>query len=370
MQHAKLSPSSSSRWLTCTASVAASAPYENKSNAASSWGTACHALGESILLDEAPPIVGAEIEAVEIDKEMIDTAEAYADYCRALMAPDSVTLIEERFDLSFIAPDTFGTGDFSVLNGTHLDIVDLKTGHGIVYAEENTQLMLYALGAIMYLEDIYDIETVTLHIMQSRAGHIDTWDTTVQELKTFANFAKLQAQFILNGDTTFNPTRKACQWCAHQANCDALREHVNTMITGEFDDLEDLEGNADKVSTDHIKTILDNADLISSFVKAVQQVALERMQAGEEIDGYKLVEGKTNRKWSDEAEVAKYLNRKIPAKDLWTKKMIPMTQILKLRKGDKKLEAMLIKPEGKPTLAPNSDKRAALTAVADQFEEC
>ena len=161
MKHAILSPSSSARWTACTASVEASASYENKSNAASSWGTACHALGENHLLNN--PMVytclGKEIEGVTIDQEMMKTAEEYADYCRALMTKTAVVMIEEKFDLSFIAPDTFGTGDFSVLNGTHLDIVDLKTGHGIVMAANNTQLMMYALGAIHELEDLYDIET-------------------------------------------------------------------------------------------------------------------------------------------------------------------------------------------------------------------
>lgn len=369
MTHAKLSPSSSARWTACTASVEASAGYENKSNSASSWGTACHALGESMLLNHDAPLIGAFSEGVEIDAEMIKTAEEYADYCRALMTKTSVVMIEERFDLSFIAPDTFGTGDFSVLNGTHLDIVDLKTGHGIVMAANNTQLMMYALGAIHELEDLYDIETVTLHIMQSRAGHIDTWETTLFELRKFELFARERADMILSGNTEFNPGAKQCQWCAHQANCDALRSHVDNVVKGGFEDLDDLEGQADKVSTSHIKGILDNADLILGFVKAVQAVALERMEAGETIEGYKLVQSKTNRKWEDEAAVEAYLKKKrTKVDDMYAKKLKPMTQLLKLRKGDKVLESMLIKPEGKPTLAPNSDKREAISAVADGFD--
>lgn len=364
MTHAKLSPSSSARWLFCTASVKVNASYENKSNSDSEWGTTIHGIGELLLTDKEIPKV---VEGLEVDKEMMDCAEEYADYCRNLIKPNSEILVEETFDLSFIAPKTFGTSDFTVLNGTHLDIVDLKTGFGIVNAKDNTQLMLYALGAIHELEVMFDIETVTLHIMQGRANHIDTWDTTVEELYEFEDFANKQAERILSDDVTFCPSKKACQWCNHQTNCDALKAHVNDVVKGGFDNLEDIEGQADLIDVDHIKSILDNADLITGFVKAVQEVALERMQEGVVIDGYKLVEGKTNRKWADEDEVAKYLNRKIKADDLWVKKLIPMTKILKLRPNDKKLQSMLIKPEGKAQIAPLSDKRASLSGISDAF---
>jgi len=366
MQHARLSPSSSSRWLKCTASVKASEPYGNSTNSAAEWGTAVHGIGELMLKNKDIPDI---VEGVKVDKEMLNCAEEYADYCRSLMTKGSVVLIEEKFDLSFIAPDTFGTGDFSVLNDTHLDIVDLKTGHGIVDAKENSQLMLYALGAIHELEDLYDIETVTLHIMQSRAGHIDTWDITVDELLEFEEFVVAQATRILNDDVTFNPDKKACKWCPHQSNCETLKTHVDNIVKGSFDDLEDIDGKADLIDTAHMKKILDNADLIEGFIKAVKQVALERMQDGVEIEGYKLVESKTNRKWADEEEVAKYLNRKIKADDLWVKKLIPMTKILKMRPNDKKLESMLVKPEGKPVIAPSSDKRQAISSVTDCFKE-
>lgn len=373
MKHAKLSPSSSSRWLSCTASVEASAKYENKGNAASDWGTNVHYLGEQLLLCNDITVGQEHIEqgvTFVVDKEMLDCAEEYADYVFSFINKDSVVLIEEQFDLGFISKGQFGTSDASVLNGAHLHIIDLKTGHGIVMAENNSQLMLYALGAIHELEDIYDIETVTLHIMQSRAGHIDTWDITVKELQLFEEIAKIQAASIINGETEFNPSEKACKWCAHMVNCEALKNHIDDVVTGAFDNIEDIDGQADLIDVGHIKKILDNEELITSFIKAVKARSLELMQEGAEIDGYKLVEAKTNRKWADEEAVGKYLNRKIKADDLWVKKLIPMTKILKLRPTDKKLQEMLIKPEGKPVIAPISDKRAALTGVADSFEEC
>lgn len=373
MKHARLSPSSSSRWLSCTASVEASEKYENKGNSASIWGTNVHYLGEQMLRGKTIEVGQQHTEqGVEfiVDEEMLKCAEEYADYVNSFIDKDSVILIEEQFDLGFISPNQFGTSDATVLNDTHLHVMDLKTGHGIVMAEQNTQLMLYALGALHELEDIYDIETVTLHIVQTRANHVDTWELDVKTLKLFEMIAQAQAEAIINGDTEFVPSEKACKWCAHQVNCESLKAHVEDVVKGAFDNIEDIDGQADLIDVPHIKKILDNKDLIASFIKAVEERSLELMEAGTEIDGYKLVESKTNRKWEDEDKVAKYLNRKIPADTLWVKKMIPMTKILKLRPTDKKLEAMLIKPQGKPTIAPMSDKRPPISGVADKFEEC
>ena len=371
MEHAKLSPSSSSRWLSCTASVRESEQYTNSTNTAAEWGTCVHGIGELLLKGHAGDLLGDTVEGMKVDKEMLDCAEEYADYCRSLYNDKSILLIEERFDLSFIAPDTFGTGDFTCLSDGHLDIVDLKTGHNLVEAKSNTQMMLYALGAIDLLENEYfeDIETITLHIVQTRANHIDTYDVSYEQLMLFKKAAHQAATNIRENNVEFNPSAKACKWCPHQVNCEALKAHVDEVITGSFDNLEDIEGKADLIDTAHMKKILDNADLIEGFVKAVKQIALERLQEGVEIEGYKLVEGKTNRKWADEAEVAEYLNRKIKSEDLWVKKLIPMTKILKLRPKDKKLQDMLIKPDGKPTLVPSSDPRQSLTAVTDCFED-
>lgn len=373
MKHARLSPSSSSRWLTCTASVGASESYENKSNSASIWGTNVHYMGE-LLLQGVEIIIGDKLteQGVNfvVDDEMLNRAEEYADYVNSFIDKNSVVLIEEQFDLSEISKGQFGTSDATVLNDTHLHVMDLKTGHGIVKAESNTQLMLYAIGAVGELEDIYDIDMITLHIVQTRAGHIDTWELHYEDLMKFKTFAQQQAKAIIDGKTNFDPSQKACQWCPHQTNCEALKAHVEDTVKGAFDNLEDIDGQADLIDTTHIKKILDNKDLILSFIKAVEGRSLELLEAGTEIDGYKLVESKTNRKWADEDKVAKYLNRKVKAEDLWVKKLIPMTKILKMRPDDKKLQGMLIKPDGKPTVAPMSDKRQPIGKVADEFEEC
>ena len=381
MEHAKLSPSSSGRWLQCTASVEACKPYPDTTNSASEWGTACHGLGELMLLDKPFPKTGeifndvtdeGEIRSsTEVDVEMINTAMQYVEYCRDLTGKDAVKMVETRFDLSFIAPETFGTGDYSVLNDEHLDIVDLKTGHGIVWAEENTQLMLYALGAIHELEDLYDIKTVTLHIMQSRANHIDTWSTTVQDLLAFERFAKEQASIILYGkDVTYEPSDSACKWCDHKVDCVALRTHIDDVMTGEFDDLTDIDGKADDIPQDHIKAILDNKDLITSFIKAVESRALEMAEAGEHISGYKMVRGRRNMAWTDVEKAEVYLLRKLKQEGTYKKTIITPTQAVKaLGKDNKFIQKLMARPEGAITLAPLSDKREEVKAVTEGFEE-
>lgn len=366
MKHAKLSASGSHRWLTCPASVRASECYSDTSGRDAQWGTACHYVGEQMLLgfDVA---IGSEAEGILVDSEMLETAETYADYCRSLIGKDSEVIVEGRMDFSNVVPEGFGTADCIVINGTALHVIDLKTGRNLVNAEDNSQLMLYAIGALNEFDFMHDIETVELHIVQSRAGHIDSWEVSPAQLEGWGEWVSQRAKLALSPDAPFCPESKACMWCPHKADCEALRNHVNDIVKGDFDELEDVDGNADKVSDINLKKVLDNADLIVGFVAACKEVALERMQSGVSIDGYKIVESKTNRKWRDEAEVEEHLKGKIKVGDLYQKKLIPMTQILKLRPKDKKLQAMLVKPEGKPTIAPMSDKRPAMTSVADEF---
>lgn len=371
MLHAKLSPSSSARWLQCTASVKACEPYENKGSDASRWGTACHFVGESMLINAPVPKIGEHAEGVEVDAEMLRTAEEYDNYVRGYLKADSVLLVEERFDLTFIAPDTFGTGDATILDDTHLHVMDLKTGHNIVNAEENTQLMLYALGALEHFKDEW-IEEVTLHIIQTRAGHVSTWTTTVERLEEFKKFAQTQAANIQSGATEFSPSDKACQWCQHKANCETLSKYVEDIITGEFEDLDAIDGRADDISHEHIGKILANKELITSFIKAVEDRALEVMQEGTAIDGFKLVRSRKHKKWNDTEQVEKYLVRKLKKAGAFSvPKLITPTQAIKAlgKENAKYIEKFIEVPEGDIVIAPESDKRETVQDVAGQFEE-
>ena len=376
MNHAKLSPSSSARWLDCTASIKATEQYPNTSNSASEWGSETHYVGELLLKGEdinvGDTLKEGNSPEFTVDEEQLECALDYVNYVRELLDEDEIVLIEEKFDLGFIAPETFGTSDATVLNDTTLHVVDLKTGHNIVMAERNTQLMLYALGALHKLEDDYYIDEVTLHIVQTRAGHIDKWTCDVDELLEFEEFAKAQAKKILDDEVTFNPTPKACKWCDHNANCEALAKFTEEIITGDFDDLENIDGKANIIPNAHIKRILDNKDLITSFIKAVEQEALYKLEHGEEIEGYKLVATQTRRAWDKEnfEDIEKYLKRRLKLSGAYKQTLITPTQAGKaLGKDAKFIEKWITKPEGKPVVAPISDKRQALNAIVDDFEE-
>ena len=374
LAHAKLSPSSAHRWTRCTASIKAESAYEDTGSTYAQLGTAMHEVGERCLLNkmDASEFIGEEVEGVVVDKENAEAVQQYVDYVNRIVAETGGELhVEVRLDLSSIAPDTFGTSDVVILDtkGKNIIIVDYKNGRNPVSAVNNEQMKLYALGAYNDFGFIHDFEHVEMHIVQPHVNNFSEDTIEIHDLITWSQWVKEQADKILNDEGVFNPSDKACKWCAHKGNCEALSEHVNKVITGEFANLDELDGNADKLDTDHLKRVLDNADLIEGFVKAVKEVALERLQSGEEIKGYKLVEGRTTRKWRDEAEVEEYLRKRMKVSDLYVKKMIPMTQILKLNKDDKKLQQMLIKPEGAPTLASESDRRPAITAVKDCFKD-
>lgn len=362
MNHARLSPSSSSRWLNCTASVKASEKYENKTNASAEWGTKVHYIGEK-LLDGNIIEVNNELEDVEnntgkfiVDKEMLDCAEEYFDYVTSYIKANSVVLVEEQFDLSSISAGQFGTSDCTVLTDKHIHIFDLKTGHNIVGAKENSQLMLYAIGAVDELEAIYDIDEITLHIVQTRAGHIDDWTLSYSDLMDFKELAKQKAHEILMDKVSFTPSTKACKWCPHKQNCEALDKHIEETVKGAFEDIDE--------DNDRIKHILDNVDLIQDYIKSIQELALDKLEAGEKIEGYKLVEARTNRKWTDEAEVAEYLDSLDDGVDYYQpRKLLPMTKVLKTLKNDDNIHKFIYKPDGKPTVAPAGDKRKEINPI-------
>lgn len=373
MSHAKLSASGSSRWIRCPASINACASYPESTNPAAEYGTAAHELSEICLENYKSPndyLDTKMTNGVLVDEEMVGGVIEYINYVQAIEGVYDSILIEQRLDFSHIVPEGFGTADLVMFNEEELHIVDLKFGKGIVHAENNSQLSLYALGALHAHGFLNDFKKVTMHIAQPRANHFDTWETTPEALEKWAEWVKERAQLALSDEAPYEPSAEACKYCAHQGNCVALKEHVNAVIIGDFENLEDIEGQVDKVDNDHIKRILDNMDMIKGFLEAVQNVALERMQNGTEIEGYKIVESKKNKAWRDETTAVKTLLAHCSEDDIYTKELCTPTQAIKLlgKKHADELREVWYVPEGQPVLAPITDKRPALGSVIDSFD--
>jgi hypothetical protein len=365
-KHATLSASSSARWLSCTASVNACAEMPNKSSAFAQEGTRAHEVADLCLRsgNDASYYLGHNIEGGIVDKEMTEHVQQYVDYVLDLGGD---LYPEQRVDFSNYIPDGFGTADALVINANrkHLDVCDLKFGKGVaVYAEDNSQGMLYAIGVLNEYGFIYDIETVAIHIVQPRIHNFSEWTITVAELLEWAEWAKSKALEALSDNGVYDPNEKACKFCPAKATCSALFEHTQKVVSAEFDDLTDY--TTDRLSDDQIRLVLDNADLIMSFLGAVKEHVKVKLESGEGFKGYKLVAGRSNRKLKPEAE--NILSERL-GEDAYTKKLKGLGDLEKLI-GKKEFNALdlTVKADGAPTVVPESDKRKAIESVTEMFD--
>ena len=367
--HAKLSASSSHRWLHCPGSIKAEEGYADSSSEHANEGSAAHWLGETCLESgqQASEFLGqtlADYQVVVTD-EMVDAVQQYLDYVRSL---GGNTLIEQRVDFSHVVPEGFGTADAIVMSGDTLHIVDLKYGKGVkVYAENNSQAMLYALGVMHDFDYLFQPEKIVLTIVQPRLDHIDEWEVTMDQLQTFASFAQTAANLALQDNAPRYPSDKACQWCKAKAECVALKNEIEQTLSASFDAISEIP-KPDKLTLEQISNILSSKKLVSSFLEAVEKFAMARLSNGEDMPGFKLVAGRSNRVISDEDFAVRILHQS-GYKDEQIYKPVALKSITELEKlmGKKEFSLTLgdvvVKPEGAPTIAPTSDPRAPLSVV-------
>lgn len=371
MKHAKLSASGSARWLNCPGSVAAEDSFPNTSSSAAQEGTCAHEVSDRCLRNglSADSFLGQVVEGVEVTEEMVEHVQGYVDY---VLSFEGELLPEQQVDFSPWVPDGFGTSDAIIIGKSTVRIIDLKYGKGVpVYAENNSQGMLYALGVYNdfgYLLDGQD--TFIVDIYQPRIGNFSEFEISLRDLLKWGEWAKLQADLALSKDAERVPGDKQCLWCKAKGDCKALMNYTQNIIMAEFDDLEALD-DPESLSNEQKRLVIENRPLIESWLKSVEQSVMGLLLDGGKFAGFKLVEGRSNRKWSDEKKAQEVLLSVKSEDEVFTKKMISAPQAEKLLgKQHKELVAdLIIKPEGKPTLAPESDKRPALGDVADLFQE-
>lgn len=378
--HALLSASGASRWLACPPSARLEEQFENVSSEFAKEGTLAHELGELNLKLNLGEITkrkfNSEIKKIEenelFTKDMPDYVEIYVDTCMEKVAeakaktPDALFKIEQRLDFSEWVPEGFGTGDFVIIADGTMEICDLKYGKGVpVSAIDNKQMRLYALGAIAEFSFLYDIEKIKMTIIQPRLDSISTDEMMIEELLKWAEEElKPTAKLAYEGKGEFCAGGH-CKFCRAKAICKARADKNMELAKYDFQEPITLDNN-------DIAFILSRADELIKWAADVQEYALGQALQGEEFEGFKVVEGRSNRKWTDESKIGEILlGQGFLENVIYTKKL---TGIINMEKaiGKKEVTRLLgdyiIKPQGKPTLAPITDKRPVYNSTEADFK--
>ena len=277
---------------------------------------------------------------------------------------DPQVLVEQRLDFSKWVPEGFGTGDCLIVADDVLHIIDFKYGLGVlVEAEDNPQMMCYALGALDIYDGIYDITSVKMTIFQPRRENVSTFTIKKEDLLKWADeFLKPTAELAFNGEGEFK-AGDHCTFCKAKATCRKRAEYNLELAKYDFEMPASL-------SETEIAAILPKIDDLTAWAADIKEYALQQALSGTEYPGFKVVEGRANRKYTDEEAVAFVV--KDNGYDPYEKKLLgitAMTSLLGKKKFEELLGALITKPQGKPTLVPASDKRPALNTAKDDFSE-
>ena len=372
--HAILSASGSAKWLVCTPAARLEEQFDNEDSTEASEGTKAHELAaflgrQHFFGDKIPDFSTKErLEAAGFNAEMLEAAQIFVAECSALVAPlraagePFTVLIEQRLDYSRWAKEGFGTGDFVLLSTRKIWVRDFKYGKGIpVSAENNSQMKIYALGAIADLSFAYDeVETIEVGINQPRIGlgHVSTWEVSMADLLDWAdNVVRLQADKAWNGAGEFVPGEHCTDsFCRARFNCRARADLFLGLAKP------DKAGHL--LSPEEIAELLPHLGQIASWAKAVAEYALKKAVEGVVFPGHKLVEGKSSRFISDPKKAAvRLVANGVSQEALFPEpepKMIGITALQDLigkNKFEELLGDLLVKPAGKPTLVPDKDPR-------------
>ena len=367
--HALLSASSSHRWLHCNPSARLEREFADRETTAAAEGTAAHALAEHKLKRRLKLRSERPVSPFDTDEMEICTDD-YADFVMEQVTkerrrdPNTQVFIEQRLDFSCYVPEGFGTGDCLIVSKGRLHIIDLKYGMGLlVDSEENPQMKLYALAALTQYEEQYQIKKVKLTIFQPRRENVSTWETSVAKLKKWATKDLVpKAQRAFKGEGEYCPG-EWCIFCKAAVKCRARAEDKLRLAQSEF--------KMPPLLTDaEIEDVLAKLPDIKKWADEIQEYALAKALAGKEWAGFKLVEGRSVRKFTDERAVVKAANA-AGYHDIYKQTLISLTEMEKLMgkaEFSKVLGALVTKPQGKPTLVPDTDKRQAITVSNPKTE--
>ena len=356
--HALLSPSAAHRWMNCPPSACLEREFPSSSSEVAAEGTAAHALCEHKLrkllkLRSKRPHSDFE------DDEMDRCSDDYVSFVQEQMGeiPSPMVLVEQRLDLTRYVPEAFGTADCIIVGGDRLHIVDFKYGMGVlVEAEHNPQMMLYALGALELLDGIYDIQKISVSIFQPRRENVCTWSLPKEELLRWARDDLVEkARLAYMGEGEYR-AGEWCTFCRAAARCRARAEEKLRLAKEEFK-------YPPLITDEEIEDVLGEIPELIKWANAILAYATNAaVNHGKVWMGFKIVEGRSVRRYKDEDVVAREAES-AGYTDIFDKKLISLTQMEKLM-GKKAftdiLGGLIEKPPGKPTLVPLSDKRPAI----------
>lgn len=371
--HAVLSASGAHRWLNCLPSARLELEFVNNESSAAAEGTAAHALCEH-KLKKALHMRSKRPVSVYNSDEMEEHSDAYVEFVMEQLelakqsCTDPLILIEQRLDFSCYVPQGFGTGDCIIIADKKLHIIDFKYGMGVlVDAVDNPQMKLYALGALEIYDSLYDIEEVSMTIFQPRRENVSTWTIRVEDLKAWAEKElKPRAKKAYDGEGEYLPG-EWCTFCRAAVKCRARAEEKLKLAQSEFK-LPPL------LTDSEIEEVLSKLSDLTKWANEIIAYATDAaVNHGKEWHGFKVVEGRSVRKFKDEdavAEVAKANGYK----DIFRQSLITLTEMERLMgksKFEKILGDLIYKPPGKPTLVPLSDKRPAMNVsnAKNEFNE-
>ena len=370
--HAKLSASGASRWATCPGSVQMEDGIPDRESVYAQEGTLAHEMSELKLKHYLDPKgfgkrkLNAAIKKLKendlYQAEMDSYTDSYVDFIKekALSFPSNPYIeIEKRVDFSRWVDGGFGTCDCVLIHGSTLSIIDLKYGKGVpVSAEQNEQLILYALGAYDAFNLIYNLDKIELNIVQPRINNFSTWEISLTELLLWGDYFKVQAEKALGGNGELVPSAKACKFCKARDICTARAEN-NLSLESE------IKLKPNEIPKDKLYEYISRGEDIAKWVADLKAYALDMCLKGEEVKGLKAVAGRTSRSWTNQDEaINKLIEGGIDEAIIYDK--VPLT-LAKLEKalGKQQFTALVgdlvVTSEGKPTLVFENDKRPAIS---------
>lgn len=384
--HALLSPSSAHRWMTCTPSAQLEAQFPDTVSSAAAEGTLAHEICEIKARQKffkktdigymAKNVATRELNKLRKDPLFADEMEGFTDDyvseldCQALGFTERPHIaLETKLDLTDWIPGGFGTADCIMIGGDKLLIADFKYGKGVrVEAENNPQMQIYALGAWKKFNMIYSIKRVVMMIIQPRLSvNPEIWEESIEDLLDFGESVKGLAQMAVAGEGEFVPGEAQCRFCRARETCRARADYNIQMAFGPMGQMPPL------ISDEEVGMYLTRGADVAKWLKDLQDYALRTCLDGREIPGYKAVEGRGSREWTDQDKAFAALeDAGVPAEVMYERKPLTLAALEKVVGKKAFAEAVgdfIVKTPGKPALVPENDKRPAITTAELAFKE-